>query len=69
MLFDKSKKVATIKRTKAPKKVLRSKKSPPNKTDLKIAKRKAAVDKLVNSPSRGNDLDDVAEALLSRWEA
>jgi hypothetical protein len=69
MLFDKSKKVATIKRTKAPKKVLRSKKAPPNRTDLKIAKRKAAVDKLVNSPSRGNDLDDVAEALLSRWEA
>jgi len=69
MLYDKSKKVATKKRAKTPTKVLRSKKAPPSKADVRQAKRKAAVDKLANSTSRGNDLDDVAEALLARWEA
>ena len=69
MLYDKSKKVATKKRAKTPTKVLRSKKAPPSKADVRQAKRKAAVEKLANSTSRGNDLDDVAEALLARWEA
>lgn len=69
MMFDKSKKVAkTKKANKAPTKILRSKKAPPTKTDQRISKQKAAQEKLRNSPSRGNDIDDIAEALMANWD-
>lgn len=69
MMYDKSKKVAkTKKANKAPTKILRSKKAPPTKTDQRISKQKAAQEKLRNSPSRGNDIDDIAEALMANWD-
>jgi len=67
-LFDAGKKVATAKKQKAPPvKTLRAKKAPPTKVDRTAAKQKAAIDKLRNSASRGNDLDDIADAIMSRW--
>jgi|TARA_B110000261_G_scaffold162223_1_gene205308 hypothetical protein len=68
MMFDKSKQVAKSKKAKAPAKVLRSKKAPPNKTDQRISKQKAAQEKLRKSPSGGNDLDDIAEMLMANWD-
>ena len=69
MMFDKSKLVAKSKKAKAPAKVLRSKKAPPNKTDQRISKQKVAQEKLRSSPSGGNDLDDIAEMLMANWDA
>ena len=66
-LFDQGKRVATVKKKAATqKKVLRSKKSPPNaatrrKTDMD--KQRAAL-----RTNRGADLEDIASVLMSRWE-
>jgi hypothetical protein len=68
MLFDRTKQVAKTKKLKAPLKVLRSKKAPPSKTDVKVSKQKAAQERLRNSASGGNDLDDIAAAIMSNWE-
>jgi len=68
MLFDKSKEVAKVKKSKAPAKILRSKKAPPNKTDQRISKQKAAQEKLRSSASASNDLDAIAEALMANWD-
>ena len=67
-LFDQGKRVATVKKKAATqKKVLRSKKSPPNAT----ARRKADIDKqrAALRNNRGTDLEDIASVLMSRWEA
>jgi hypothetical protein len=69
MMFDKNKQVAKTKKAKAPTKILRSKKAPPNKTEQRLSKQKAAQDRLRNSPSGGNDLDDIAEMLMANWDA
>jgi len=66
-LFDQGKRVATVKKKAATqKKVLRSKKSPPNAT----ARRKADIDKqrAALRNNRGTDLEDIASVLMSRWE-
>ena len=68
MMFDKSKKVAKTKKAKAPTKILRSKKAPPSKTDQRVSKQRAAQDRLRNSPSGGNDIDDIADALMANWD-
>ena len=68
MMFDKSKNVAKTKKAKAPAKILRSKKAPPTKTDQRISKQKAAQERMRNSPSGGNDLDDIAEMLMANWD-
>lgn len=68
MMFDKSKQVAKTKKAKAPTKILRSKKAPPSKTDQRVSKQRAAQERLRNSPSRGNDIDDIAEALMANWD-
>lgn len=64
-LFDQGKKVATVKKKSAEqKKVLRSKKSPPNDS----AKRKASLAKQQEALRNSRDIDDVANVILSRWE-
>lgn len=66
-LYDAGKKVATTKKKSATtKKTLRSTKAPEPEKQRKQAKLNDAKLKLKSS---GNDLDDIAEALLSRWEA
>jgi len=68
MLFDKTKQVAKTKKSKAPTKILRSKKSPPSKTDVKVSKQKAARDRLNANPPKGNDLDSIADYFVSNWD-
>ena len=68
MMFDQTKKVAKTKKAKAPTKILRSKKAPPTKTDIKLSKKKAAQDRLKSNPSGVTDLDDIADALLANWD-
>tara|TARA_R110002153_G_scaffold226622_1_gene379286 strand:+ start:2856 stop:3899 length:1044 start_codon:yes stop_codon:yes gene_type:complete len=66
-LYDQGKRVATVKKAKPMKKVLRSKKAPPSAMDKK-AKRMDTARKKLQEPRRGQDLDDIADALMSRWE-
>lgn len=68
-LYDEAKKVSTVKKKKAAtkQKVLRSKKAPQNDAD---AKRSAADKQLAQLRANGgNDLDDIANVFLKRWEA
>ena len=66
-LYDAGKKVATVKKKAAvTKKVLRNSKAPANDAQRKSQRVAQAKANLRNS---GNDLDDIANALLSRWEA
>lgn len=64
-MFDQTKKVATVKKAKAAKKVLRSKKAPPTKSDIKRQKQQKNIERL---QANGNDLDNIADVLLSNWE-
>ena len=63
-LFDAAKKVTTTKKKRVAKAVLKSKKAPENDQAVKARKVKATRAKLTNS----HDMDDIADALLSRWE-
>jgi hypothetical protein len=66
-LYDEGKKVATTKKKAATtKKVLRNSKAPADERQRKNQKVAATKAKLRSS---GQDLDDIANALLSRWEA
>ena len=66
-LYDAGKQVATVKKKAATKKkVLRDSKAPQGDKQRKAQKIADAKAKLATS---GNDLDDIANALLSRWEA
>ena len=66
-LFDQGKQVATVKKkTAAKKKVLRSTKAPEGDRAVKARRMKKAQEKL---SMRGSDTEDIAEVLLSRWEA
>tara|TARA_B110000444_G_scaffold260580_2_gene308128 strand:+ start:1694 stop:2731 length:1038 start_codon:yes stop_codon:yes gene_type:complete len=66
-LYDEGKKVATVKKkASTAKKVLRNSKAPEGDKQRKSQKMADAKAKLATS---GNDLDDIANALLSRWEA
>lgn len=75
-LYDQTKASANKKKAKAklvktknsPTKVLKTKKAPKNNADIRVQRQKDAQNKLRNNPSRSGDLDDIAEALLSRWE-
>jgi len=64
-MFDQTKKVATVKKAKAAKKVLRSKKAPPSKADIKRQRQQKQVEKL---RANGNDLDNIADVIMSGWE-
>jgi hypothetical protein len=70
-LYDKSKETATskkakakLKKSKSGKKVLSSKKAPPSKKSIQKANKHKQMDML----SGAKDLDDIADALMSRWE-
>lgn len=66
-LFDQGKQVATVKKkTAAKKKVLRSTKAPEGDRAVKARRMKKAQEKL---SMRGSDTEDIADVLLSRWEA
>ena len=66
-LFDQGKQVATVKKkVAAKKKVLRSTKSPEGERAAKQRRMKQTQEKLLN---RGTDFEDIADALLARWEA
>lgn len=75
-LYDESKKSAQSKKAKAKvtksksskTKVLSSKKSPPSKTTMKTKRQQQAQAKLRSNPRYGGDTDDIAEALMARWE-
>ena len=75
-LYDQSKEAAQSKKAKAKvtkskgnkTQVLSSKKSPPSKTSIKSARRKEAQARLRSNPRYGGDLDDIADALMARWE-
>jgi hypothetical protein len=75
-LYDESKKSAQSKKAKAKvtksksakTKVLSSKKSPPSKTTLKAKRAAEAQAKLRSNPRYGGDTDDIAAALMARWE-
>ena len=75
-LYDQSKQTAKTKKAAAKvtkskgskTKVLSSKKSPPTKTDVRTQKRQAAQQKLRSNPRYGGDIDDIADALMARWE-
>tara|TARA_R110002049_G_scaffold66588_5_gene173845 strand:+ start:2580 stop:3620 length:1041 start_codon:yes stop_codon:yes gene_type:complete len=70
MMFDQGKKVAKAKKAnKAPTKVLRSKKAPPTKTDIKISKKNEMQNRLRANQSGVTDLDDIADALMANWDA
>ena len=64
-MFDQTKKVATVKKAKAAKKVLRSKKAPPNSAELKKQNQQRKVDKL---RANANDLDNIADVIMSNWQ-
>jgi hypothetical protein len=54
------------KKVAAKKKVLRSTKSPEGERAAKQRRMKQTQEKLLN---RGTDFEDIADALLARWEA
>lgn len=64
-LYDQGKRVATVKKkTAAKKKVLRSKKAPADAQTRAAAKRDKALEDIRNS----RDNEDIADAILKRWE-
>ena len=70
-LYDQSKQSANskkakakLKKSKSGKKVLSSKKAPPSKKTIQKANQQKQMDML----SGAKDLDDIADALMSRWE-
>ena len=63
-LFDQAKQVTTTKKKRVAKRVLKSSKAPNQEANMRVQKQKATKAKLKNS----HDLDDIADALLSRWE-
>ena len=66
-LYDQAKKVTTTKKKRVAKKVLKSKKAPVSNTQLKAKRIRDAQAKL--SQSAGNDIDDIADVIMQRWEA
>jgi hypothetical protein len=62
MQFDKSKTVATVKKSKAPTKVLKS------KTSSEGGFKSADTDKAISSLRKSGSRDDAANAFLSRWK-
>ena len=64
-LFDQAKQVTTTKKKRVAKKVLKSKKAPATDAQVKAKRMKDAKARL---QERGNDIDDIADILLTRWE-
>lgn len=75
-LYDQSKKNAETKKVKAKltksktgKRVLSSRKAPATPSETKANRRQEAQNRLANDPRGAADLDNIADVLLSRWEA
>jgi len=66
-LFDQAKKVTTTKKKRVVKKVLKSNKAPATAAQTKNKRVKDAEARML--AGNANDLDDIADVLLSRWEA
>lgn len=64
-LFDQAKQVTTTKKKRVAKKVLKTNKAPNVEANAKAKRQKVVKAKLQNS----HDIDDIANALLTRWEA
>jgi len=64
-MFDQTTKVATVKKAKAAKKVLRSKKAPPNNSELKRQTQQKKLDQL---RANSGDLDNIADVIMSNWD-
>lgn len=64
----KKSKAVTATGPKSKKKVLRSKKAPVTQDEGNRARIKKSQSKLISNGSRAGDLDDIADALLARWE-
>jgi len=64
-LYDQAKKVTTTKKKRVAKKVLKTSKAPNVEANQKAKRQKAVKAQLQNS----RDLDDITNAILSRWEA
>ena len=75
-LYDQTKATAQTKKAKAKvikaknttRRVLKTTKAPKTDADRNAQRQRKAQDKLRRNPSRTGDLDDIADALLSRWE-
>ena len=75
-LYDQTKATAQTKKAKAKvikvkntaRRVLKTTKAPKTDADRNVQRQRKAQDKLRNNPSRTGDLEDIADALMSRWE-
>lgn len=61
-------KAKVIKTTDGKRKVLKTKKAPRSDADLKVQRQKKAQERLRGNASRSGDLEDIADALMARWE-
>lgn len=69
-LYDQTKKVATTKKAKTVTrtKSLKARKTPEQSADVAKQKRVKATKEKLRTAKRGNHLDDIADALMARWE-
>ena len=69
-LYDQGKKVATKKKAKTVTrtKSLKARKTPEQSADVAKQKRLKATKEKLRTAKRGNHLDDIADALMARWE-
>lgn len=73
-LYDQTKVAAKTKKSKAMKvkttkgKVLRSNKAPASRSDTNTRRREVTAKRVRENSSRVGDMDDIADALMSRWE-
>ena len=75
-LYDQTKATAETKKAKAKviktkegtRKVLKTKKAPKNDADIRVQRQRDAQKRLRSNTSRAGDLEDIADALMSRWE-
>ena len=75
-LYDQTKATAETKKAKAKviktkegtRKVLKTKKAPKGDADIRVQRQRDAQKRLRSNTSRAGDLEDIADALMSRWE-
>lgn len=75
-LYDQTKATAETKKAKAKviktkegnRKVLKTKKAPKSDADIRVQRQRDAQKRLRSNASRSGDLEDIADALMSRWE-
>jgi hypothetical protein len=75
-LYDQTKASAQTKKAKAKviktkdgtRRVLKTKKAPQSDADLRVHRQRKAQERLRTNASRTGDLEDIADALMARWE-